>query len=274
MAIPLEDTFQDIIGKAMRGLKLSPSELAARADVAVERVQQLHDGTFDEATARSIAPALELDADALVAYAAGKWQPEAISVAGLAQFNTAFDDMTVNAYLVWDPESKAAAAFDSGGDAGEMLARVESEGLKLDTVFLTHTHGDHIFDLDRMLEKTHAQAYVSNHEPLKGAEPFSAGRSFQIGALQVESRLTWGHSKGGITYVITGLARPVAIVGDAIFAGSMGGGGVSYADAIRTNCEEILTLPDNTVLCPGHGPMTTVAEEKKNNPFFASRRMR
>ena len=71
-----------------------------------------------------------------------------------------------------------------------------------------------------------------------------------------------------MTYVIDGLDRPVAIVGDAIFAGSMGGGMISYEDALRTNREKIMTLPDDTVLCSGHGPLTTVGEEKKNNPFF------
>jgi glyoxylase-like metal-dependent hydrolase (beta-lactamase superfamily II) len=61
----------------------------------------------------------------------------------------------------------------------------------------------------------------------------------------------------------------LAIVGDAIFAGSMGGGAVSYEEALRTNRQSIFTLPDNTVLCPGHGPLTTVGEEKRNNPFFS-----
>jgi glyoxylase-like metal-dependent hydrolase (beta-lactamase superfamily II) len=49
----------------------------------------------------------------------------------------------------------------------------------------------------------------------------------------------------------------------------MGGGGVSYADALRTNREEIISLPDETIIAPGHGPLTTVGEEKGNNPFFA-----
>ena len=86
----------------------------------------------------------------------------------------------------------------------------------------------------------------------------------------METRLTSGHSAGGVTYFIRGLARPVAIVGDSIFAGSMGGGMVSYADALRNNREQILTLPDETIICPGHGPLTTVGEQKAANPFFAS----
>jgi glyoxylase-like metal-dependent hydrolase (beta-lactamase superfamily II) len=69
--------------------------------------------------------------------------------------------------------------------------------------------------------------------------------------------------------VVNGLARPVAIVGDSIFAGSMGGGGVSYPDAVKNNLEQIMTLPGTTVIAPGHGPLTSVGEEQRNNPFFA-----
>jgi glyoxylase-like metal-dependent hydrolase (beta-lactamase superfamily II) len=53
-----------------------------------------------------------------------------------------------------------------------------------------------------------------------------------------------------------------------MFAGSMGGGMISWADALRTNREKIFTLPDETLLCPGHGPLTTVGEEKRHNPFY------
>jgi len=60
-------------------------------------------------------------------------------------------------------------------------------------------------------------------------------------------------------------------VGDALFAGSMGGGMVSYDDALRNICEQVMTLPDDTIICPGHGPMTSVGEEKRHNPFFAHR---
>ena len=55
---------------------------------------------------------------------------------------------------------------------------------------------------------------------------------------------------------------------EAIFAASMGGGLVSYQDALENNLRQILTLPDDTILCPGHGPLTTVGEEKVHNPFF------
>jgi hydroxyacylglutathione hydrolase len=135
-------------------------------------------------------------------------------------------------------------------------------------ILLTHTHPDHIADLERLKSETDAAAFVSKLEPIAGAETFEPGRKFHIGSLTVDTRLTSGHSRGGITYVVQGLPKRLAVVGDAIFAGSMGGGAVSYADALRNNCQQILTLPEDTILCPGHGPLTTICEEKRHNPFF------
>ena len=74
-----------------------------------------------------------------------------------------------------------------------------------------------------------------------------------------------------MTFFIRGLDQPVAIVGDSLFAGSMGSGNVSYEDAIRNNLEKIMVLPNDTILCPGHGPLTTVMDEKRHNAFFAGR---
>jgi glyoxylase-like metal-dependent hydrolase (beta-lactamase superfamily II) len=269
-ALPLEDNFNDILGKALRGLKLAPSDAAAQAGVSTEALQSLLGGEFDAAAARKVAPVLGLHADSVVASGEKSWAPKPVSVDGLAQFTTPWEDMMVNSYVVFDPATKEAAVFDSGADCSPMLDFIAEKGLKVKFIGLTHTHGDHIFDLDRLKARTGAPAYVGDREPIDGAESFAAGRAFSIGGLSVETRLTWGHSKGGITFLIDGLAQPVAVVGDAVFAGSMGGGGISYADALATNRKEILTLPDETVVCSGHGPLTTVGEQKQHNPFFAS----
>lgn len=269
MAIPLEDKFNDIVGKAMRGLKLSDSQVAEKSGADAAAINALREGEWNEATARQVAPALGLGADALADSGNECWAPQPVAVDGLAQFNTPYEDMTVNSYLVWDPATSEAIAFDTGADCGGMLDLIAQKKLRVKYILLTHTHGDHIFDLDRLKEKTGAPAFVGEREPIDGAESFAAGRSWAIGALKIETRLTWGHSKGGITYVVSGLAQPVAIVGDAVFAGSMGGGGISYADALGTNRKEIMTLPANTIIAPGHGPLTTVGEEKVHNPFFS-----
>lgn len=252
----------------MRGLGISREQLARDTGVSIDAIQGLVDGAFDKSAVRAVAPVLGLDADALATLGADTYEPEEITVDGVMQFNTPFDDMTVNAYLVWDGMSLDAAVFDTGSDVGEILSTAEDLNLRIRKVFLTHSHGDHIYDLDRLIEKTRAKAWTPAGEPVDGAEPFAPGQEFSIGSLSVETRLTCGHAKGGVTYVVRGLDLPVAICGDAMFAGSMGGGMVSYADALRTNREEILTLSDDTVLCPGHGPMTTVGEQKTSNPFF------
>ena len=270
MAIPLEDNFTDIIGKAQRGLEISDGQLAEKSAVNIQQIQKIRGGELDQAAIRAIAPVLGLDPESLLESALGKWKPETLpSVDGLAQFTTPYHDVTVNAYLAWDPANRKAVAFDTGADCAEMLERIEKEKLTVKLILLTHAHDDHIADLRRLRKKAGAPVYISEREGAEGAELISEGRKFDVGELDVESRLTWGHSRGGMTYVVRGLARPVAIVGDSLFAGSMGGGMVSYDDALRNNLEKILTLPDETILCPGHGPLTTVGEEKHHNPFFA-----
>jgi glyoxylase-like metal-dependent hydrolase (beta-lactamase superfamily II) len=252
MKIPLEDNYDDIIGKASRGLKTPIGDMPAASD---------------EARIRQIAQQLQLGPDALVASARRAWYPaDPGTIDGLACFNTKYEDMTVNSYVVFDPQTKVAAAFDTGADCSGMLELP----VNIQQILITHIHGDHVLDLARLKEATGAKAFVSQRETISGAEPFPDGKTFSIGSLQVETRRTSGHSRGGVTYVVTGLAKRLAIVGDAMFAGSMGGGIVDFREALETNRSNIMSLPDDTVICPGHGPLSTVGEQRTHNPFFAS----
>jgi len=268
-SIPLEDSFTDIIGKAQRGLSISDEALAKVTGLNLQTIHSLKGGALDATSLIKVATALNLDATALMSLAEGSYHPAVIvPPEGLACFNTDFDDMTVNSYLVWDPTTREAAFFDTGADGQPMLDFANAHNLSVKQIFVTHTHMDHILDLDRLVEKTGAKAWACVKEPLEGAESFEPGRAFTIGNLSVETRETSGHAKGGITYVVHGLARALAVVGDSIFAASMGGGVISYADAVRNNREQVLTLPEDTILCPGHGPLTSVGEQKVANPFF------
>jgi glyoxylase-like metal-dependent hydrolase (beta-lactamase superfamily II) len=267
-AIPLEDTFTDILGKAQRGFKLSDDDLARRADVSTADLARIKGGELDEVILRKLARALNLGKQTLVESAKKAWYPFPQEVPGLAQFNTPYGDMTVNCYLAWDLKAKEAAAFDTGADCGPLLEWVRANGLTVKWILLTHVHADHIADLARLKKESGAPAYACELEPTSGAEKFAVGRAFQVGSLKIETRQTSGHAAGGVSYVISGLAKPVAVVGDAMFAGSMGGGLVSYVEALANNRRHLLTLPNETVLCPGHGPLTTVGEEKLHNPFF------
>ena len=188
---------------------------------------------------------------------------------GLKQIRSTYGDMIVNAYVIWNEMTRNAWIFDTGTEAQPILALIEEEKLNVDAIFLTHTHRDHVACLDDLLSQVNVpKVYVHQLELFDGCEPIEEGFKYTNSSLSIETHHTHGHSVGGLTYVIDGLSLPVAVVGDAIFAGSMGGGMVSYTDALRTNYEKIMSLPDNSILCPGHGPLTTVAEEKANNPFF------
>jgi hydroxyacylglutathione hydrolase len=272
MSIPLEDTVGDIIGKAQRGLGLDDDALAKK--LAVSPYELSVAKGVDHAPTEQVeelAQALELDARSLQDLVHGKYQPTVRAPeTGFFMANTAYGDMTVNAYLVWDKETKLAAAFDTGGDATPLLDEIKKRGLKLQDVYLTHTHVDHIAELDRLCEKAGGSigVHVPEGEKIGGAVPFKPGVTFSLGKLHIESRDTSGHSPAGTTYHIHGLDTPLAIVGDALFAGSAGGIKSDYRGSLKLIRDNILSAQDNTVLAPGHGPLTTVKQEKEHNPFF------
>lgn len=250
LKLPLEDNIGDVVSKARRALNLPLGGLPE-----------------DEDDLRRLASELHLGADALVASAKKSWYPaDPGPIEGLICFNTPFEDYTVNSYVVFDPATKIAAAFDTGSDCFGML----NSNMSIRQVFITHIHDDHILALDQLTKETGAVVHVSEREPIAGAKPFKDDSVFAIGGLRVTTRCTSGHARGGVTYVVSGLKKVIAIVGDAVFAGSMGYGVVSHEEALRTVHNNIFSLPDDTVICPGHGPLTTVGEEKRHNPFFTA----
>ncbi len=270
--IPLEDNFNDVINKAQRGLKISDAELAQRADVTPEDLAAIKSGKTLDPVIRRVARHLRLSPDALENLAHKRWYPQLPDFPkGFAMFNTPHDDMTVNSYLIWDPRTRLAAAFDTGADCEGMLNILQAEELNLRYIFITHTHEDHVAALPRLAGETKAEVWASELEPapFPGAKTFKENVHFHVGSLAVKTLFTFGHSPGMTTYFVTGLSWPIAFVGDSVFASSMGGSASHYADQYRNNREKIFTLPRDTVLACGHGPLTTLAQEKQTNPFFA-----
>ena len=232
MRIPLEDNFNDVLGKAQRGLGLSDDQLASKAGVTPSALANVKEGSIDEATVRKLAGTLRFKTDALIELGRKAWYPiDRSSTAGLVLFNTPYGDITVNSFLVWDPKTSQGVCFDTGAECAGMLKFAKDRNIRIHSILLTHTHPDHIADLETLKTATEAAAFVSKLEPVVGAETFEPGHKFTVGTLSIETRLTSGHSRGGITYVVAGLPNRIAVVGDAMFAASMGGGAVSYADA-------------------------------------------
>src|SRR5262249_56377237 len=121
-----------------RGLGISDSELAKKAEVNAQIIRKLRDGDFDDSALLSVAPVLGLDGHALGEIAKGEWHPKKIeSLDGLAQFTTDYNGMAVNAYFVWDPAKRVAAAFDTGADSREMLRFAKPPKLDVQLTLLT-----------------------------------------------------------------------------------------------------------------------------------------
>lgn len=179
--------------------------------------------------------------------------------------------MEVNCYLAWDEVSREAALFDTGWDSRPVTKLIADNQLQLRHIFITHSHNDHVAALDELRRqfpkiRLHSSAKLAPVDQRNRANDF-----IHLGSLRITHRDTPGHAADGTTYVIGTWpedAPHVAVVGDALFAGSIGRGNQSWKLAREKVRDELLTLPAETLLCPGHGPLTTVAEEKAHNPFF------
>jgi glyoxylase-like metal-dependent hydrolase (beta-lactamase superfamily II) len=271
----LEDHLGDIIRKGRMMNNTSATVAARAAGLTETELSALEESgkVAGRPNFAALAAAIGLHASKLQTIANG-WLPHKKDLCRwreLRVFTTAGDGMTVNCYLVWDELTRDAALFDTGFDAKPILETIAAGSLQLRHLFITHSHPDHIAALGRIREsfpKTQVHS-SSKNAPLEQRN--QTGESVQLGRLLITHRETPGHAADGVTYLVGDWpdnAPQAAIVGDAIFAGSMGGGNQAWELARSKVRDEILTLPAETLICPGHGPLTTVAEEKTNNPFF------
>lgn len=271
--IPLEDNVGDILGKAQRGLGFSDTELREQAGLTAAELAHLR-AQPSAALLQRVAPPLGLDAARLLALAEGRWAPRPIApMPGFAMLNLPYEDMRVNVYAAWEVASHRAVLFDGGPDAGALLELVRRERLAVELILITHAHSDHVVAVSELQAALDVPVWINAREREEedfpaGVKTFDAGRTFSVGTLRIETRLTSGHAPGQTTFVVHGLERRLAIIGDSLFAGSMGGSRTAYREQLRTNREQIFTLPDDTILASGHGPLTTVGEERQHNPFF------
>ena len=272
----LEDHAGDIAAKARSALGVSVGEAAALSGLEV-RAYQNFEGTGQGSAALRfdrLAGRLGLAADRLAAIAGG-WLPQPYDLNRwheLRQISTT-EGMAVNCYLIWDAAMHQAALFDTGWDAQPVFDLIDGNGLELKHLFMTHGHHDHVAALAAVRQRfpeaeLHAGPLPAPADPRSRRE---AG--IEVGGLRVTARPTPGHTEDGTSYVVQGWAQnapPVVVVGDALFAGSMGrSGAAAFRAAKQAVREQILALPPDTLICPGHGPMTTVGEEWAHNPFFA-----
>lgn len=201
----------------------------------------------------------------------------------------------INTYLVFDEESKKCAVIDPGMSNREEELSIENfigeKGLTLTHIINTHLHIDHVAGVPFLRRKFNAPVLAHKGDEFLGSQLKGQARMFglnldldnieitqyledgdkiKIGEGELEVIAVPGHSKGSVT--LYDKKGGFLISGDALFQGSIGRTdlpGGNYSELIENIQKRLLTLPDETVVFPGHGAPTTIGEEKSSNPFLS-----
>lgn len=196
--------------------------------------------------------------------------------------------LQANCYIVGCEETKLGAIIDPGDEGERILGTVEDLGLQVTHVLLTHAHFDHIAAADEVVKATGAPLALHPDDlPLLNAgggaiffgiqpppipEPalrLATGQEIAIGQLSLRVLHTPGHSPGHVTFYEA--EQGVIFDGDVLFAQGIGRAdlpGGSYPTLMRSINKQLMTLPDDTLVYSGHGPVTTIGQERVSNPWL------
>lgn len=273
--LPLEDTFGDVLRKAMRGVGVDTAQLADASGVPAHEIDRwLKDkGSASADEARALATVLHLDGSKLADSAAGRWHPPSIERADVRRHPQA--PHPSNGYVFFLEGGRRAALVDPAGIPQNLLRILRDGDYHLQYILITHKHPDHC-DATAPVAAAFPDAKIVMHSLdvhaigrlagsallLRDGETLPFGESSAIRMVH-----TPGHTDGSSCYIFEG----TIFSGDTLFAASVGGAygdKSTYGDILNSVRSKLFTLPDETAVMPGHGPPTTVALEKAHNPFF------
>lgn len=197
-----------------------------------------------------------------------------------------------NCSIIGDENTREAMVIDPGDDIEDVLTVLQKHGLTVKQIIITHAHIDHVggamklrattgapillnendYALLQMLDEQAAWIGMAAPEKVEIDQNARPADTVKAGSLAAQIIHTPGHTEGSICLYFATEKRLIA--GDTLFAGSVGRTdlpGGSFDKLIRSLHEKVLTLPDETVVVPGHGSLTSIGEERESNPFLAKR---
>ena len=179
--------------------------------------------------------------------------------------------LMVNCYIVGCKETKAAAVIDPGGDVPRIVSELAKRELTVKYILNTHGHWDHTDGNEELERITGAPLLIDAADAGKasrGKDGFlEEGQEIRSGTYCLKVLRTPGHSPGGVCFHSPG----AVFCGDTLFAGSIGRTdlpGGNYRDLLDGVRKKLFSMEDDTRVYPGHGPPTTIGQEKRSNPFF------
>jgi hydroxyacylglutathione hydrolase len=273
----LEDELGDVLEKAARNVPLTVEGLAAASGIEPSRLKDAIDYRPDltQAELARLASVLNLNEVGLNALAQGRYplpDPEGLTFC-LHPLRMPYGVGVANAYLV-STGGDSAVLFDTGASHAELHRAWPAKIQALDAVFITHYEAEHIGGLEVVLRESELGRFYG---PPNGRWPecrgLAEGQQVTVGQIKVTAFSTPGHAAEHNCYLVETTAQPAGpallISGDLIFAGSLGGGYFCCQRQLTHSRRIMGLLADDTVIAPGHGPLTTAANERTYNPFLA-----
>ncbi|MSU47453.1 MAG: MBL fold metallo-hydrolase [Lacunisphaera sp.] len=273
----LEDELGDVLEKAARNVPLSLEGLALAAKVDYSRLRDAVDyrSDFNPAEIGRLAAALNLNEIGLNALAQKLYplpEPAGLTFC-LHPLRMPYGVGVANAYLV-STGGDRAILFDTGASHAELHRAWPASIQRLEAVFVTHYEAEHIGGLEVVLRESELGHF---HGPSTGRWPqcrgLGEGQQVKLGGLSVTVFSTPGHAAEHNCYLVQSTTQPAGaaslISGDLIFAGSLGGGYFCCQRQLTHARRIMALLADDAVIAPGHGPLTTAANERRFNPFLA-----
>lgn len=273
---PLEDELGDLLDKALRHQGLTETALADRAGVDPAKLRDAIDYRYDLSADElgRLAQALGLNEVGFRAIADGKYPLPDVQGLPFCLFPLRMPHGigVVNAYVAADCSRRNGLLFDAGpGDSA--VRRVWPSRIQtVDAIFITHPETEHVGGLAALrAQHPHVPVFAPRGARIAGAAAVGDGTRLEFGGFEIEVVSTPGHAEAHNCYVVTAKAarqgKRMLVSGDLIFAGSIGGA-FFCRERLEQSVQRIFDLlPLDTVMAPGHGPLTTLRNEKSFNPF-------